>query len=183
MRSPSCPTSSSGPSAAFRLAEYSRSAVDSSVCTAAASFSSAGPAASCSGRIKSGSIGSVELGVRCGSHVAAGRSYHGVAASPWEAGIVYGMSFAILGSELSDVEVSAASPLVAMLLPRLAMASRSFDIVAGGKCCFSCQMSTSVCSFATCLGHLSNAAADATSAGIVTSQAVARPPPPFASAW
>jgi hypothetical protein len=34
------------------------------------------------GRMRSGIIGLVELGVKCGSHVVAGRSYHGVEGSP-----------------------------------------------------------------------------------------------------
>jgi hypothetical protein len=118
--------------------------VERSFFTAAASLSSARPAARCSGLINSGGMGSVEFGVRCGSHVAAGRSYHGIVASPCIAGIVNGASLAIFGIDGSVVVVVVASPFVATLLPLLAIASRNFAIVAGAKCSFSCHMSTRV---------------------------------------
>lgn len=41
-------------------------------------------------------MGLVEFGVRCGSHVAAGRSYHGVEESPCVEGTTKGASLASL---------------------------------------------------------------------------------------
>lgn len=61
---------------------YKRSALDKRACTADMRVLSAGPAASWTGLMRSGSMGFVELGVRCGSHVETGRSYHGVEGSP-----------------------------------------------------------------------------------------------------
>lgn len=71
---------------------YVLSTSPNSFLTASTRFLSAGPPASCSGLIMLGFIGLVELGSITGSQLAAGRSYHGVDASPCMDGSVKGAS-------------------------------------------------------------------------------------------
>lgn len=139
--------------------EYNRSAFFRSNCTAETSVLSAGPAAIWIGRIMSGYMGLVELGVRCGSHVDAGRSYHGTDASPCADGKLNGTSLASLKVSPGAVvpAVSATSPCKAL---RNSLAVESWKYLA----CSQRPMRPS--SLRVCFGQLEKSAATEISLGI-----------------
>ena len=64
------------------MLEYMRSALHRSFLTASTRAPSARPADSWIGRMWSVTMGRAEFGVKCGSQVPTGRSYHGVEVSP-----------------------------------------------------------------------------------------------------
>ena len=78
------------------------------------------------GLMRFGFIGLVEFGVMCGSHVEAGRSYHGVEESPWREGSTHGASFESLRDpEVASVVAQDGAPLI--------MASRNLVVTGPAK--------------------------------------------------
>lgn len=128
--------------------------------TAATRFLLAGPPASCSGLIMEGFIGLVEFGSMAGSQLAAGRSYHGVDASPCMDGSRNGASRA---DEAVASFCMAVSPFASVLsfafVGPSATAARSFSSTGPEKKAFSSQTSIRSFSCPWCFGAFVKAAA------------------------
>lgn len=173
-RSPSSFRSLVGSSSHFCSLENIRSTSPKRSCTAVTRTLSAGPAASRMGRISSGNIGLVEFGVRCGSHVVAGRSCHGTELSPWKEGRVNGaflVSFRETFETCGSWAVCGATPL--------ARASSSLVTILELMYCCSSHNRMRSSSFFLCFGQLSKAEALAIRPGNTLSQGIANSMLPF----
>lgn len=116
----------------------------------------------------SGYMGLVELGVMCGSHVDAGRSYHGTDASPCADGRLNGTSFASL-----NVSTGADVPATSATFPSNAL--RNKRVVESGKYLACSQRSMRPSSLRMCFEQFEKSAAREISLGIELARFSANP--------